>query len=87
MGPFVEHLGHGLVQLDAISTAPDLAARQDGSEACCPDSPPGRPHPSGVPITAVQLGSKHRTTDPALAAASLYVLREVLAEHATTDSP
>lgn len=31
--------------------------------------------------------AEHCTTDPALAAASLRVVREVLAEHATTDSP
>lgn len=31
--------------------------------------------------------AEHRTTDPALAAASLHVVLEVLTEHATTDPP
>ncbi len=31
--------------------------------------------------------AEHRTTDPTLAAASLHVVREVLAEHATPDPP
>lgn len=31
--------------------------------------------------------AEHRTTNPALAGSSLHIVREVLAEHATTDSP